>query len=60
LATKNTFKTQGAGVRMHLVVVVVLFKGLIMNNEPTTFLEIIMGLIGFLVVWGFLILLLSF
>ena len=31
-----------------------------MNNEPTTFLEMVMGLIGFLVVWGFLILLLSF
>ena len=30
-----------------------------MNNEPTTFLEMVIGLIGFLVVWGFFVLLLS-
>jgi hypothetical protein len=57
LATKNTFKTQGAGVRMHLVVVAALFKGLTM---PESLFEVVAGLIGFALFYIFFVVLLSF
>jgi hypothetical protein len=57
LATKNTFKTQGVGVKMHLVVVAALFKGLTM---PETFFEYVAGLIGAALVYLFFFVLLSF
>jgi len=57
LETKNIFKTQGVGVRMHLVVAAVLFKGLIM---PETFFEYFAGLIGAALVYLFFFVLLSF
>ena len=57
LATKNTFKTQGAGVRMHHAVAVALFKGLTM---PESLFEVIAGLIGFALFYVFFVVLLSF
>jgi hypothetical protein len=57
LETKNTFKTQGVGARMHPVVVVVLFKGLTM---PESFFEYFAGLIGAALVYLFFFVLLSF
>jgi hypothetical protein len=57
LATKNTFKTQGVGVRIHLVVVAALFKGLTM---PESLFEVVAGLIGFALFYIFFVVLLSF
>ena len=48
---------QGDYVRMHLVAVVALFKGIIIMQ---TFLELIGGIAGFVILWAFLYFLLSF
>ena len=47
----------GVGARMHRVVAVALFKGLIM---PKSFLELLAGLIGFALFYVFFFVLLSF